>query len=317
MSRSEVVHQSLCPGRSRCAGEFPKILLSATDIFTHAWISTVLGWNHPVLGTLILSFAGVPSPPCAFCLPVCSGVSPLWEVMCCLPFFSTSLNWNTKPFPHRPSYFSHLLHKCCIKFWDLPYLNPSALCWLLRYILQITNYPFYCNGNDFCSFTFFPCLGQTFSPFLLIFLTLSCLKFCFQQQKLKIKLEKVHQFSCPVGSGSSAYFDHWLFIFFTIIPHLSLLFPCFICQAFYLCRAAVSRFTCSSRQEIMFSPQRSEFPAPKGHLQEKSAWGSTMKVWKWLPKSVPLVHRGHTRIAVPVGFKMEEERLPLTHEFPY
>lgn len=41
----------------------------------------------PVLGVLIPSFGGAPSPPCAFCSLVRSRVPPLWEAARCLLVF--------------------------------------------------------------------------------------------------------------------------------------------------------------------------------------------------------------------------------------
>lgn len=42
-----------------------------------------------------------------------------------------------------------------------------------------------------------------------------------------------------------------------------------------------------------------------------------VEVWHRSAKSVPLVRSGHPRIAIPPGFKREEERHLIAREFPY
>lgn len=147
--------------------------------------------------------------------------------------------------------------------------SPSSgpKCFVMNIKRYLTNYKLsvLLHGKDFCRFTFSLAWDTVPPPFWLIFLTLRCLKFCSQQQKLKIVLEKEHQFllSCRIR------LLRLLWSLFVYLFHHNSSFDLTI-HMFYLlgllCRSAVSRFTYSSRQEIMFCPQCSEFPSPKGHL---------------------------------------------------
>lgn len=119
----------------------------------------------------------------------------------------------------------------------------------------------------FGSFTSSPCTGQSVSPSLLTYLTLRCLSFYFQWLKLKIELEKQHQFLvfCRISFFIASLLQS-MFTHFTVIPCLIFLVVRFVSKLCKQHRSAAPWFTNSSGQEMMFSPKCSVFPATKGHL---------------------------------------------------
>lgn len=156
--------------------------------------SLFLNWNHPVLSMLNPILRGSPFPSLCFLL-VCLqlSVTVMGSGTCCLPAFSINSNWNVKSFPHSPSYFSHFLHKPCVKCWEFPQLDPSALWWVLREILQLKNYLFCWSGKDFCSFAFLPpCLRQCLPIFTNLDLKVSEILLSKAKRELKKERAPVH-----------------------------------------------------------------------------------------------------------------------------
>lgn len=189
----------------------------------------LLNWNHPVLSMLNPILRGSPFPSLSF-LPACLqlSVTAMGSGTCCLPVFNTSFNWNIKSLPHRLSYFSHFLHKHCVKCWDLPLLHPSTLWWVFREILHLKIICSIAVEKTSAVLLFFSLVWDSISSFLLI-LIWKCWKFCFQNQRWSPKMSTSS--SSPEGSVSSASLDDSYFICFTIIPCSFLLFTFFICWA--------------------------------------------------------------------------------------